>query len=130
MSVANRFERSYRGNGAAPNLESGRSTRSWFISTGQPVCETVAEPSGHYRIGVPAGEYYVEFFDTSRNYIPQLYDDRSFAERPDLCAPQPRDMSVAAKQPADIARQCPYIRSLAALGLEHGMAAILLCYKG
>lgn len=49
----------------------------------QPVCATVSEASGHYKVGVPAGEYFVEFFDTSRNYIPQLYDDRSFAEHPD-----------------------------------------------
>ena len=49
----------------------------------EPACGTVFEPSGHYRIGVPPGEYYVEFLDPSRNYIPQLYDDRSFAEHPD-----------------------------------------------
>ncbi len=49
----------------------------------EPACGTVSEPSGHYRIGVPPGEYYVEFLDPSRNYIPQLYDSRSFAEQPD-----------------------------------------------
>jgi hypothetical protein len=49
----------------------------------EPACGTVLESSGHYRIGVPAGEYYVEFFDPSRNYIPQFYDARSVAESPD-----------------------------------------------
>ena len=49
----------------------------------EPACATVAEASGHYGLGVPAGEYYVEFADPSHDYIPQLYDDRTFAEEPD-----------------------------------------------
>jgi hypothetical protein len=49
----------------------------------EPSCGTVLESTGHYRIGVPAGEYYVEFFDPSRSYIPQFYDGRSVAESPD-----------------------------------------------
>lgn len=49
----------------------------------EPACGTVFESSGHYQIMVPPGEYYVEFLDLTRNYIPQLYNGRSFAEEPD-----------------------------------------------
>ncbi len=48
----------------------------------EPVCGTSGE-AGAYELPVLAGEYYVEFFDPSRNYVPQLYDDKTFAENPD-----------------------------------------------
>ena len=52
------------------------------------------------------------------------------AEWADQGPPQRADMAVTAENPADIAGQRPHIGSLAALGLEHGMAVIRLFYKG
>jgi len=52
------------------------------------------------------------------------------AERADQGPPQRADVAETAQNPPHIARQCPHIGSLAALGFEHGMAIIHLFYKG
>ncbi len=39
-------------------------------------------------------------------------------------------MAETAQNPADIAGQRPYIGTFAALGLEHGQAAIRMFHKG
>ena len=47
----------------------------------------------HVPLGVRPGEYYVEFFDPSRNYVPQLYDDKTFAENPTRCVVSPEQVT-------------------------------------
>jgi hypothetical protein len=48
----------------------------------EPACGTVLDANGHYAMGVPPGEYFVEFFDPSGNYMPQIYENTA-SEPPD-----------------------------------------------
>jgi hypothetical protein len=50
----------------------------------EPACAKVTASSGKYQLRVPAGEYFVEFFDPLHNYVTQRYNGLSLAEKPDV----------------------------------------------
>ena len=60
----------------------------------EPACGPVIEASGHYQLNVPVGEYFVEFFDPSRNYVTQLFSDQTLSEEEE---PEPDPITVKAK---------------------------------
>ena len=50
----------------------------------EPACGTVVEETGRYQLGIPPGEYVVQFLDPARVYVTQYYQGHTILEESNL----------------------------------------------